>query len=165
LFVVVFLICAPVVSIAAIGAAGRITAVWPHATHSWRQVPAVVQKTASAPSDSELYGYSWVLARWTAPDGRARSGEIPVGIGVTVGQTVGVWVDAAGTLVDPPPSRGVVLADQATAVAVAVAVLGIVLFGLACAGRWALDRRRLAAWEAEWADVGPRWTRRFWSRG
>jgi len=39
------------------------------------------------------------------------------------------------------------------------------LLCLAWAGRWALDRRRLAGWEAAWAAVGPLWTRRFRSRG
>ncbi len=54
----------------------------------------------------------------------------------------------------------------ATGLAVAVpAALGIVLLCLAWAGRWVLDRRRLADWEAAWADVGPQWTRRFRSRG
>ena len=165
LLVVVFLTGAPVVSMAAIGAAGRIAAVWPQGTHLWRQVPAVVQKTAAAPADWELYGYTWVRARWTAPDGQACSGEIPVSAAVTVGQRVPVWVDATGTLVDPPPSHSVVLADQVTAAAVAVAVLVVVLLGLAGAGRWVLNRRRIAGWEAEWADVGPQWTKRFWSRG
>jgi hypothetical protein len=40
-----------------------------------------------------------------------------------------------------------------------------VLFWLAEAGRWVLDRRRLAGWDAAWAAVGPEWTKRFWSLG
>jgi hypothetical protein len=43
--------------------------------------------------------------------------------------------------------------------------LGFVLLCLAWAGRWVLDRRQLAAWEAAWAAVGPHWTKRFRSRG
>jgi hypothetical protein len=39
------------------------------------------------------------------------------------------------------------------------------LLCLAWAGRWVLDRRRLAGWEAAWAAVGPHWTKRFRSRG
>ena len=37
--------------------------------------------------------------------------------------------------------------------------------GLAWAGRWLLDRRRLADWEVAWASVGQQWTKRFRSRG
>jgi hypothetical protein len=26
--------------------------------------------------------------------------------------------------------------------------------------RWTLDKRRIAAWDAEWRSTGPRWTTR-----
>jgi hypothetical protein len=165
LLVVVFLIGVPVVSVAAIGAASRLGVAGQQGTRSWRQVSAIVQKATPAPAAWELSGYSWVQARWTAPDGQARAGLVPVSSAVAAGQAVRVWVDHAGMLTGPPPNRGVVIADEAIAAAAAVAVLGIALMCLACAGRWVLDRRRLAGWEAAWADVGPRWTRRFQSRG
>jgi hypothetical protein len=165
LLVAVFLAGVPVVSMAAIGAASRLAAAGQQGTRSWRQVSAVVQKTTPAPPAWELSGYTWVQARWTAPDGQARAGQIPVSAAVVAGQTIRVWVDQAGMLTGPPPNGGVVIADEVTAAGVAVAVLGIVLLCVACAGRWVLDRRRLASWEAAWADVGPRWTRRFQSRG
>ena len=163
LLVVVFLLGAPVVSMVAIGAAGRMAA-GQQVTRSWRQVSAVVQKAAPAPPAWELSGYSWVRARWTAPDGRARAGQIPVSTAVAVGQTVRVWVDAAGTPTGPPPNPGAVIADQAAAALAAVVTLGVTLVCLMCAVRWALNRRRLANWETEWAAVGPQWTRRFQSR-
>jgi len=50
-------------------------------------------------------------------------------------------------------------------VVLATAALGAVLLWLAGAGRWMLDRRRLAGWEAAWAAVGPQRTWRFRSRG
>jgi hypothetical protein len=165
LLVAVFLIGAPVVSMAAIRAAGQLAAAGQQSTRPWREVSAVVQKATPAPPAWELSGYSWVQARWTAPDGQARAGQIPVSTAVAAGQTVRVWVDQAGTLTGPPPNSGVVMADEAIAAAVAVAVLGIVLMCVACAGRWVLDRRRLAGWGAAWADVGPQWTKRFQSRG
>jgi hypothetical protein len=164
LLVVVFLTAAPVVSMVAIGAAGRMAA-GQQVTRSWRQVSAVVQNAAPAPPAWELSGYSWVRARWIAPDGRARAGQIPVSTAVAVGQTVRVWVNAAGTPTGPLPNPGAVVADQAAAALAAVVTLGVTLLCLACAVRWALDRRRLAKWETEWAAVGPPWTRRFQSRG
>ena len=163
LLVVVFLLGAPVVSMVAIEAAGRMAA-GQQVTRSWRQVSAVVQKAAPAPPAWELSGYTWVRARWTAPDGRARAGQIPVSTAVAVGQTVRVWVDAAGTPTGPPPNPGAVIADQAAAALAAVVTLGVTLVCLMCAVRWALNRRRLANWETEWAAVGPQWTRRFQSR-
>ena len=165
LLVVVFLTGAPVVSMAAIGWVSRGAAAGLQATRSWRQVPAVVQKAASSTATSELFGYSLVLAKWTAPDGQARAGQIPVSATVTVGQTIQLWVNAAGTPADPPPSRGLVVLDESETAALAVIALGAVLLGLALAGRWVLDRRRLARWDAGWAAVGPQWTRRFRSRG
>jgi hypothetical protein len=163
LLVVGFLMGAPVVSMVAIGAAGRMAA--GQQARSWRQVSAVVLKAAPTPPAWELSGYSWVRARWIAPDGRARAGQIPVGTAVTAGQTVRVWVDPAGTPTGPPPNPGAVVADQAAAALAALVTLGVTLLCLTCAGRWALDRRRLANWETEWAAVGPQWTRGFQSRG
>jgi hypothetical protein len=165
LVVVAVLIGTPVVSIVAIGWAGRSAADGEQSTRSWRQVSATVQKTAPAPPAWQPSGYSWVPARWTAPDGRPRAGQIPVSTAVTAGQVVPLWVDGTGTPTGPPPSRRAVLADEAAAVAVAVAGLGVVLLCLTCAGQWVLDRRRLAGWEAGWAAVGPQWTKRFQSRG
>jgi hypothetical protein len=51
------------------------------------------------------------------------------------------------------------------AAVLATAALGAVLWWLAGVGRWMLDRRRLADWEAAWAAVGPQWTWHFRSRG
>jgi hypothetical protein len=60
----------------------------------------------------------------------------------------GPAVGGRGGLADPPPpSRAAVPARQASAALVAVVTLGIVLLCLACAGRWMLERRRLADWE------------------
>jgi hypothetical protein len=163
----VFLIGAPLLSIAAFGWAGRAGAAEQRAERSWREVPAVLLKSVRVPDSlaSGLFGYSWVPARWTAPDGRPRSGNIPVEVGMAAGRTVPIWVDAAGRPTDAPLTHRAVLARAATAAAVATVALLIVLSVLAWAGRKLLDRRRLADWELAWAVVGPQWTKRFRSRG
>jgi len=115
--------------------------------------------------DAGVVSYAQAPARWKAPDGRARTGKIPVGAGLAAGRTVQLWVDPAGSPTMPPLTRRVLLVNQVTAAVGATATLGIGLLCLAWAGRRALDRRRLAAWEAAWAAVGPQWTRRFRSRG
>jgi hypothetical protein len=126
-------------------------------------VPAVLLQAPPAPT-TEVLGYSRVRARWTAPDGRSRTGQILVSTGMAAGRTVPLWVDAAGSPAGPPLNHRVAVAREATAAVVAAAALGMVLLCLALAGRWLLDRRRLADWEVTWASVGPQWTKRFRSR-
>lgn len=165
LLLALFAIGAPVLSVAAVGWAGRAAAAGQQATSSWRQVPAVLLRAAPDPAAGGVFGYSRAWARWIAPDGQVRAGAILVGAGLAAGRTVRLWVNAAGWPAGPAPDRGAVVAREAVAAAVAAAVLGIALLGLAWAGRWVLDRRRLASWEAAWAAVGPHWTRRFRSPG
>ena len=165
LLVAVFLIGAPLLSVVAVGWAGRAGAVGQGAERSWLQVPAILLQAAPAPAAGQVLGYSRVPARWKAPDGRPRTGQIPLSSGLAAGRTVPLWVYAAGSSAGPPPSHQVVLTRETAAAAGAAAVLAIVMLCLACAGRWVLDRRRLAGWEAEWAAVGPEWAKRFRSRG
>lgn len=164
LLVAVFLIGAPLLSVAAVGWAGRAGAAGQGVERSWRQVPAVLLQAAPAPAGG-VAGYSRVLARWRAPGGRVRTGQIPVSVGLAAGRAVPLWVDAAGSPAGPVPSHRAVLTFEAAAAAGAAAALGIVVLCLACAGHWVLDRRRLAGWEADWAAVGPQWAKRFRSRG
>ena len=167
LLLLVFLAGAPLLAIAAYGWAGQVGAAEQRAERSWREVPAVLQKSVPAPNSfgTGLFGYSWVPARWVAPNGQARSGRIPVEVGMAAGRTVPIWVDAAGRPTDAPLTDRAVQARAATVAAVATLALVVVLAVLAWAGRKLLDRRRLTDWELAWAIVGPKWTRRFWSRG
>ena len=48
------------------------------------------------------------------------------------------------------------------AVGAALAILALLLTVATLAGRRVLSRQRLAAWEAEWGLVGPRWTHPTW---
>ena len=166
LLLAIFLTGAPVLSIAAIGWTGHTRATDQQAARSRHQVPAVLRQAARAPSFSrEVLGSSQVQARWTAPDGRVRTGAIPVSAGLAAGHTVPLWVDEAGLRTGPPPSHRAALAREAAAGVVATVALGIVLLCLARAGRWVLDRRRLANWATAWSAVGPQWTKHFRSRG
>ena len=166
LLLAVFLIGAPFLSVAAAGWAGRPAAAKLRAERSRHQVPAILLQAAPKPTATAgVSGYSLVLARWTAPGGRARTGRIPVSTSMAAGHTVRLWVNAAGSPAGPPLNDHLVPAYEATAAVIATVTLAIMLLCLAWAGRWVLDRRRLAGWEAAWAAVGPQWTRRFRSRG
>jgi hypothetical protein len=127
---------------------------------TWRQVPAtLLQNAAVQAAPSARAGSAWVTARWTAPGGQRRAGEVAVRAPARAGQRRLIWVDPAGQLTGPPSGRTDV------AVVVALGVLAATA-GLACpfvlAGgcvRLILNRRRLADWESGWRAVGPRWSR------
>jgi len=128
---------------------------------SSRQVTATLTQNAPASGAADPYTSvqtTWAPARWTAPGGRARSGQVLVVAGASAGSTVRVWVNAAGAITDPPADRKDVLAE----VAVTVMVTGIagilVLLGAEALAYRSLNRRRFAAWDAEWRATGPLWT-------
>jgi hypothetical protein len=150
LLLAIFLAGAPVLSVMA----GRAWATRPLGARSWRQVSAVLLR-AAPPVTGWVYTDPLVPARWTAPDGRMRTGRIPVSLGLAVGRTVLLWVNAAGSPVGPPLKHQAVLAREAAAAVFVPVALGWVLLCLAEAGRWVLDRRRLADWETAWAATGP----------
>jgi hypothetical protein len=163
----VVLVGAPLLAIAAYGWAGRAGAAELRAERSWHMVSAVLLKSVpvSGSFATGLFGYSWVPARWVAPRGHAHTGNIAVEVGLAAGRKVRIWVDAAGRPTDAPLTRRAVQGRAVTVAAVATVALLSVLSFLAWAGRKLLDRRRLADWELAWAIVGPKWTKRFRSRG
>jgi len=164
---IAFLAGAPLLTMATIHWARQAGTAEQRAQHNWHRIDAVLLRSAPAPAAfaSGLYGGTWVPARWTAPDGRPRTGGIDVTTGMAKGQTLPIWVDQAGLPTGPPLTHRAVVARTILAAALAPVVLAIVLGFLAGVGRWILDRRQLASWDAAWALVGPQWTKRFWTRG
>jgi hypothetical protein len=164
---VMFLAAAPLLVLATISWAGHSGAAEQRSQRGWHEVSAVLLRSAPAPAAfaGGLYGGTWVPAKWTAPDGRPRTGEIDVITSLAKGQTVPIWVDPTGLPTGPPLTHRAVLARTVLAAALVPVVLAIVLGFVAGVGRWVIDRRRLAGWDAAWASVGPQWTKRFWTRG
>jgi hypothetical protein len=145
-----------------------------HATGSWtyaastreaqaqqaslHQVPATLLQAALPLS---LIGSgSEANARWKAPDGHVCTGQVFVPLDAAAGSTVTVWVKQAGQLTDSPLQHSQVTGRMYLSEALAVVALAAVLITVGAAARWALDRRRLAAWDAEWLSAGPRWSPR-----
>lgn len=125
-----------------------------------RQVTAVTTQAAPGPGTNRGIGLTSypVPTRWTAPDGKAANGEVPVFLGTPAGTHEQVWVTLDGKLAAPPLQDSQVasltmLGDVASLVAL-VLVLAVA-GGLA---RHELDRRRFAAWEADWRAIDPRGT-------
>ncbi len=125
---------------------------------SQHQVTAVVLAVAAPPAGQNL---PWqARARWTAPDGHQVTHEVPVPSGTAVGGKLPVWTGRTGDLATAPLTDSQVAGQAAMgeglgviASAVAVTLAG----GLA---RRALNKRRMAAWDADWHATGPRWTTR-----
>jgi hypothetical protein len=123
-----------------------------------RQVPATLLQ-AVAPWNISANG-SEANARWKAPDGQVRTGQVFVPGGAPAGSKVMVWVDQAGQLTDSPLEASQIAGRAHLSETLAVAVLAIMLITVGWLGRWTLDKRRLAAWDADWLATGPRWTSR-----
>jgi len=68
------------------------------------QVTAVTLQAVPGPGQSRNTGFTRpaVEARWTAPDGKTVTGEVPVFLGTPAGAKVQVWTTASGKLADPP---------------------------------------------------------------
>jgi len=161
--IMVFLIAAPVL----VAAAGHWTSTagtrQQRAEMTWRQVPAIVQRSTPAQRDVAPgpAGTVWKPARWTAPDGLPRSGWIPVSPGAVAGSRVHVWVNRSGSPTGRPLRRAQLQGRIAMVGVLTATVLGIMLCVAAGAGRFLFARHRLAAWDKAWREVGPQWTRQL----
>ena len=126
---------------------------------AWHQVPAKLLTTVPASG----YGdQATVPARWTAPDGRRRTGMVPAPVAAAAGGTVMIWVDDAGRLTGPPLRPSVVPGQAMLAAIFAALVIAIIVVCAGLLAHIALDRRRLGAWGAQWRATGPQWTRQRW---
>lgn len=103
-----------------------------------------------------------VRARWTTVTGVPRIGQLMAPAGSPQGTTVTVWMDSSGALVNPPLQPGQVAGRADLADAGAVAGIGILYLCGAVIIRLVLNRRRMAAWDADWAFTEPMWNRQRW---
>ncbi|MFC7606951.1 hypothetical protein ACFQVD_43345 [Streptosporangium amethystogenes subsp. fukuiense] len=99
-------------------------------------------------------------ARWRAPSGEQKTGQVAVPAGTRAGTAVRVWIDGRGELTRPPASHTGTLAGSATAAFLVVAGSAVTLTSAFRVFRWLLDRGRYAAWDASWAEACARWRRR-----
>ena len=120
------------------------------------QVRATLLQAAAPWSISE--GGAEAQARWQAPDGQVRTGQVFVLSGAAVGGTVVIWVNQAGQLADSPLVTSQVTGRTDMARVLAVVGLAVALIVIGLAGHGALHQRRLARWDAEWMATGPRWS-------
>jgi len=126
------------------------------------QVPATLLQSASPwQAYPDAGGIAPVAdARWRAPDGQVRTGKLLVPAGATAGSTVLVWTDHVGQLTNPPLNQTELVSRAQLAAGGAVGALAAAAGVAGWLVRRFLDRRRLAAWDADWLANGPRWSPR-----
>src|SRR5512135_134395 len=86
-----------------------------------RQVTATLTQSAGTSQVADPYSSvqtTWAPARWTAPNGTARSGQVLAMAGAAAGSTVRIWVSASGAATDPPAGAKDVIAEVAVTVLV-----------------------------------------------
>lgn len=116
---------------------------------------APVSSTGGYPA--AVGGKSYVLARWTRPDGGTAIAPVPAAQRLKAGAKVDIWLDRSGRLVDRPLSRADADAGGAL-VALTGWLTAMVGLTLTATGlHLLLVRRRSRAWDREWADVEPGW--------
>jgi len=101
-----------------------------------------------------------VPARWIAPDGSRHAGPVDADAAARAGSDVTVWTTKSGKLIAPSPPAGQVTATTVLSALAAFIGAGLVLLVAGLFATAAMNRRRLAAWEAAWREFGPRWTSR-----
>lgn len=127
------------------------------------EVRAVLASNAPPASGYSLNASVLTEATWTSVTGVRRSGQVPAAPGSQKGTTVTVWTDDATGYLDSPPLTTAEAAGQADAAMVgAVAGTGLVYVAGAGFIVHLLNRRRMAAWDADWQATAPGWNRQRW---
>jgi hypothetical protein len=127
------------------------------ASHQVRAVLLAVPGTS--PSGYSVTATVAAQARWTAPAGTTRTGEIPVPADSFRGEFYTIWTDTAGDLTHAPMTAAQV-ADEGTFGMVVGVLLTLVTVGVVAGfTRLVVNRRRIAGWDADWAVTAPMWTR------
>lgn len=150
--------------------AARAAGAWEHsAAHkiqvaqkaNWHEVPAVALTAGWTVGGQSGNAIDMLAdARWTTPDGAVITSPVPVPADTRAGQTVRIWVDRNGTLTMPPLRESQISTRVALVEAGTVAGFAVTIVVAGVAARKTLDRRRMAAWEAQWQATSPRWTTR-----
>jgi hypothetical protein len=120
---------------------------------------AVLAVTPPTPAGGEELAWQ-AQARWRAPDGRVVTHQVPVPSDIAVGGRLQVWTDRSGDLTTAPLVDSQVASQTASGEALGAIAAAVVLILVGTLAFWTLNKRRLAAWDADWQATGPRWTTR-----
>lgn len=150
----------PAAAAAGHAAAARAQAAQEAARH---QVSAVLlQRAADAGNGYAPGSQVLVQAAWRAPDGTPRTGQVMAPAGATKGTSVLVWTGPAGNMTGAPLSDNQITGQADLAGASAAGALALLVLCEGVAIRRIMDRRRMAAWDADWSVTEPMWNRQSW---
>jgi hypothetical protein len=127
----------------------------------------VTDDAARSPTADSGYGDGrvWAAVRWTDADGSVHTDRAKVSPGVPAGSRVTVWTNPADRVV-PAPLAGSAADLQAALTGVLVGpAAGALVWSAGWLVRGRLIRRRMAEWDAEWKQIGPRWGNLSGGRG
>ena len=131
-------------------------------TEALSRSPASATLLDSAPTIASAYANGapvGVHATWEDRLGVTHTGVVTAPQGQEAGSTVAIWIDRSGAAVPEPISAG-----DALAVAMIIAVMVILAGSMVLVVLWSVLGRVLmafncAAWEQEWREVAPLWSR------
>jgi hypothetical protein len=127
----------------------------------------LVRATLTQDASAGLNGYTVTeevpaLATWTSVTGLRHSGVVLAPAASLKGTAVAVWTTAAGDLTSPPLQPSQVRGQAELAAIGAVVTVCVVTLCGACVIRHTANKRRLSAWDADWAVTSPVWNRQSW---
>lgn len=123
-------------------------------------VSAVVTDDAARTSASGT-GYDdgrvWASVRWTDAHGAVHTDRAKIAPGVAAGSQVTAWTNNAGHIVSPPVTGAAADLQAALTGALVAPSAGAAVWVVGWGVRARLIRRRMAEWDEEWKQIGPRW--------
>ncbi|GLZ12904.1 membrane protein [Actinomadura sp. NBRC 104425] len=120
-------------------------------------VATVTRRPADATAGAGDQSPSTVWARWNAPDGTPRTGEIPAWPSAGRDGTRRIWVNASGKVVGRPLRREQVVVNAVLSACFAVLGVGAPLALVYAVTRRVCDRRRAASWDRAWERLDRRY--------
>jgi hypothetical protein len=145
---------------AAYGAALRTEHAQLAARHEVRAV--LTQVAGSTASDYTLSTEVPVRVSWTSVTGVKRTGEVLALAGSAKGSKVTIWTDDQGNLTSPPLQPTQVTGQGEVAELGACVGIAALFLSEAALVRYVMNRRRMAAWDADWAVTAQVWNRQSW---
>jgi hypothetical protein len=124
------------------------------------QVEARLKEDASPVGSETGADVGRASAVWTASSGVEHSGQVPARVGAEAGSSVVIWVDRDGERTTRPLGAGDVVTRSVGAAVLTYLGIAALAVGAHLLVRRLLDRSRSRRWAAEWALVGPVWSRR-----
>ncbi|MEU2060806.1 hypothetical protein [Streptomyces sp. NPDC013455] len=102
-------------------------------------------------------GRVWAAVRWTDGDGSVHADRAKVLPGAPAGTRVTVWANQDDRVVPAPVSGASADVQSALTGALVGPLAGAAVWGAGWGVRKRLIRRRMAEWDEEWKQIGPRW--------